>query len=63
MRFLWTAAGKPCKFLREKKTSAIPCARAWNMVDALQQKAEADRAVGALVLGMMGIDPREVSED
>lgn len=34
--------------------------RAYGLVGAMQQKAEADRAVGALALGMMGLDPREI---
>lgn len=37
--------------------------RAWDLVEGLKEKAEADKAVGALALGMMGIDPREVLED
>jgi hypothetical protein len=37
--------------------------RACDLVDGMCQKDEADRAMGALALGMMGLDPRDILDE
>lgn len=37
--------------------------QAWSLVEGVMEKKAADKAVGVLALGMMGIDPRPFLED
>lgn len=56
-----------CPYLRANPRDMGPEDERWerarDLVDGLKEKAEADRAIGALALGMMGLDPREYLDD